>query len=103
MNRRSFIRTITASGVSLFLPKVIESIRRKRPRPFVKFLGVSDYIEVTHDNLYFNKELNEEDVSFLLSNLFAVNPQPRNSGPPMMICGEKEYQAIRNYAQGLPA
>lgn len=31
MNRRSFIRTTIATGVSLFLPKVIEPMRWKKP------------------------------------------------------------------------
>lgn len=101
MNRRSFIRTLTASGVSLFLPKIIETVRWKRPRPFVKFLGVSDYVEVVPDTLHFNSDPREEDVSFLLSHLFAANPLS-NHRPAMMMCSEEEYRAIKAYTKGLP-
>lgn len=58
MNRRSFIRTITASGVSLFLPKVIEAARWKRPTIYTSdfvdgelgFKGYSDVIVVDNDS-----------------------------------------------------
>lgn len=58
MNRRSFIQTITASGVSLFLPKVIEPMKWKRTpihtSDFVEgeamFRGYSDIIVVDNDS-----------------------------------------------------
>lgn len=58
MNRRSFIRTITASGVSLFLPKVIETVKWKRPTIYTSdfiegelgFKGASGYIVVDNDS-----------------------------------------------------
>lgn len=58
MNRRSFIQTITASGVSLFLPKVIEPFRWKRTSVYTSdfvegeamFRGSSDIIVVDNDS-----------------------------------------------------
>jgi hypothetical protein len=64
MNRRSFIRTITTSGVSLFLPKIIQPMRWKRAHEglyasdFVSgveaFKGMSsDYLEIINKRWLF--------------------------------------------------
>lgn len=86
MNRRSFIRTITASGVSLFLPNITQPMRWKRP--YIKFLGVSDYIEVTRDTLYFNHNISDQEVSHVLNTLFAANPNKR---PPVIISRDEPF------------
>jgi len=75
MNRRSFIRTITASGVSLFLPKIIQPIRWKREHEgiyasdFVSgaeaFKGTSGYIYVIDESDFFMRF--EQDTPFSIS------------------------------------
>lgn len=76
MNRRSFIRTITASGVSLFLPKVIQPFRWKQTRTndFVEgeeaFKGRAEFIIVDNDSW---KILGAHDGPFAISAFVPVN------------------------------
>lgn len=78
MNRRSFIRTITASGVSLFLPKVIETMRWKRPTIYTSdfvdgelgFKGYSDVIVVDNDSW---RLVDAHDEPFSISAFTPVN------------------------------
>lgn len=78
MNRRSFIRTLTASGVSLFLPKVIEPMRWKPSKIYTSdfvegeeaFKGHSDIIIVDNDSW---RLVDAHDESFSISAFIPVN------------------------------
>lgn len=75
MNRRSFIRTITATGVSLFLPKVIEPMRWKRtqkPLSELVWFPAGDHSMTG----VFNPELTEKDIQHMLNTIYRPSRRP---------------------------
>lgn len=75
MNRRSFIRTTIATGVSLFLPKVIEPMRWKRTaKPMSELLWFP-----TGDHRMsgvFSPEITEQEIQILLKTLYRPSKRP---------------------------
>lgn len=59
-------------------------------RPYVKFLGVSDYIEVTRDTLYFNHSITDQEVGHVLRTLFAVSPN-KSQRPQLISAGDEPF------------